>query len=104
MGKSNSLPKAKPCPMIGQITRMSSKHPQLKLKMRRNAAIWEGEWCPSALSDKYLIRVTYNYRLRPVIAVLSPILRLAKEKVKLPHTYTRHSGTVGTAAKSSHGR
>jgi len=87
MGRSNSLPKVKPCPMIGQITRMSSKHPQLKLTLRRNTATWQGNWCPSDLSDTYLIRVTYTFRSRPVIAVLRPTLRLAEGKNKLPHTY-----------------
>ena len=87
MGRNKSLPRARPRPLVAQITRMSSKHPQLKLRMRRNAAIWEGEWCPSELSDTYLIRVTYVYRLRPIIAVLSPTLRLAEGKTRLPHTY-----------------
>jgi hypothetical protein len=73
--------------MAAQVGRMSSKHPQLKLSLRRNAATWEGNWCPSDLSDTYLIRVTYRLRSRPVIAILSPTLRLAKGKIKLPHTY-----------------
>ncbi len=66
---------------------MKSKHPQLKLTLRRNTAIWQGSWCPSDLSDTYLIRVTYAYRRRPVIAILSPTLKLANGKIKLPHTY-----------------
>jgi hypothetical protein len=73
--------------MAAQIGRMSTKHPQLKLSLRRNTAIWQGSWCPSDLSDTYLIRVTYRLRSRPVIAVLSPALGLAKGKIKLPHTY-----------------
>jgi hypothetical protein len=66
---------------------MRYKHPHLKLTLRRNTAVWQGSWCPSDLSDTYLIRVTYAYRRRPVIAVLNPALKLAKGKNKLPHTY-----------------
>lgn len=67
--------------------RMRLKHPQLKLHLKRQTAVWKGEWCPSELSDTYLIRVTYAYRRRPIIAILGPALRLAEGKLKLPHTY-----------------
>lgn len=87
MGKSKSLPVAEPRTMAAQIFRMSSKHPQLKLRLKRQTAIWQGEWCPSELSDTYWIKVTYTYRKRPVIAILRPTLKLAKGKYKLPHTY-----------------
>jgi hypothetical protein len=88
MGKGRPSPSKTPCSMAAQIGRMSSKHPQLKLTLRRNTAKWQGNWCPSELSDVYVIRVTYTLRTRPVIAVLNPTLRLAKGKTKLPHTYS----------------
>jgi hypothetical protein len=87
MGKSRPLPTAAPRSMAAQIFQMSSKHPQLKVRLRRNTAIWQGDWCPSDLSDTYFVRITYAFRSRPVIAVLSPTLKLAKGKCRLPHVY-----------------
>src|ERR1039458_8114848 len=57
MGKSRSLPTAGPRSMAAQVFQMSSKHPQLKLTLRRNTAIWQGNWCPSDLSDTYFDRL-----------------------------------------------
>jgi len=71
-----------------QIGRMSSKHAQLKLTLKRNKVAWTGDWWPHSLSDTYLIRVSYNLGGRPQIAILKPHLRLAEGKTKLPHTYT----------------
>jgi hypothetical protein len=87
MGKSRFFPSARPRTMAAQIGRMSSKHPQLKLELKRQTVAWQGEWSPSVLSDTYLIRVTYTYRKRPIIEILSPTLKLAKGKDQLPHTY-----------------
>jgi hypothetical protein len=88
MGQSKSLPTAKPLSMAAQIIRMASKHPHLKLRLKRQKATWQGDWCPSELSDTYQIRITYTHRRRPVISILSPTLKVAKGKDKLPHTYS----------------
>jgi hypothetical protein len=66
---------------------MSARHPQLKVRLKRQTATWEGDWCPSDLSDTYWIRVAYDFRRRPVIAIVRPPLKLAKGEHRLPHTY-----------------
>ena len=87
MGRRRSLPTSGPLSMAAQIFKMSSKHSQFKLSLKRNTASWQGTWCPSDLSDTYLIRVVYSFRRRPVVSILSPKLRLAKGTSRLPHTY-----------------
>lgn len=69
-----------------QIGRMS-KYPQLEATLRRNIVEWIGPWSPSALSDTYLISVSYQFLCRPKVSILSPDLKLAAGKKKLPHVY-----------------
>jgi hypothetical protein len=87
MARSSKIPSVQPCTMAQQIGSMSTGHPQLRTKLKRNKVIWGGPWCPSALSENYTIRVTYEFRQRPRIAILNPTLRLAFGCEKLPHTY-----------------
>ena len=87
MGQSKFLPTACPLSMVAQIVRMSAKHPQLKLSLKGQTATWQGDWCPSELSETYQIRVRYTHCRRPIISILKPTLKIAKGKDKLPHTY-----------------
>lgn len=70
-----------------QIGRMASKHPHLKCTLKRSRVTWVGDWWPHPLSDTFRIQVSYELGRRPKISVLSPQLRLAEGKSKLPHTY-----------------
>lgn len=70
-----------------QIGRMS-KYPQLEATLRRNIVEWIGPWSPSALSDTYLISVSYQFLCRPKVSILSPDLKLAAGKKSCP-TSTR---------------
>lgn len=86
MGQNKFFPKPASFSLAQQIGRMG-KYPQLKVQLRRNIAIWTGEWCPSVVSDIYQLEITYKFRYRPRIAILQPTLRLAQEQTKLPHVY-----------------
>jgi hypothetical protein len=66
---------------------MRLKFPALAFTLKRGLITWTGEWLPHALSDTYRIRVSYTIGSRPKIAILSPELKLAEGKTRLPHAY-----------------
>jgi hypothetical protein len=54
---------------------------------QRSRIIWTGDWWPHPLSDTYHIQISYTLGRRPRIAILSPKLKLAPGKTRLPHVY-----------------
>jgi hypothetical protein len=48
---------------------------------------WLGPLTPSPASDTYIIKVHYEIPERPEVTVISPELRLAPGKSKLPHVF-----------------
>jgi hypothetical protein len=87
MGKANFVPKFGAISLAQQAGRMASKFPQLRFRLDRNTAIWTGYWLPSPLSDTYQLRISCQLPRRPKIQIISPQLKLAAGKTKLPHVY-----------------
>lgn len=87
MGKRKQFFRIEQLSLAQQIGRMAPKHPQMEIGLKRNAAIWTGPWLPSLLSDTYQLRITYMLRQRPRVDIVTPHLKLATGKTKLPHVY-----------------
>jgi hypothetical protein len=87
MGNSNVRHKRAQLTPAQQIGRMRSRFPNLALSFRPGLLIWTGDWWPHPLSDTYSIQVSYTLGKRPCIAILSPELKLAEGKTRLPHVY-----------------
>ena len=87
MAKRDKFPVPKPLTLADQMYRMRSKHPQFSSYIRRSAVIWEGPWSAAELGDEYALRICYPHARRPIISILSPILKLAKKRKNLPHVY-----------------
>lgn len=66
---------------------MSVAFPVFRAKKFSNVVEWIGLVTPSALSDTYKVKVRYKIPDRPEVTVLSPTLRLAEGKKKLPHVF-----------------
>ncbi len=87
MARSNVRHKAVQLTPAQQIGRMRSKFPGLAVAFKRGRIVWTGDWWPHPLSDTYRIQVSYTLGWRPRIAILSPQLKLAQGRTRLPHVY-----------------
>jgi hypothetical protein len=56
------------------------------VSFRRGMLRWEGDFQPTAQSDRYLVRIEYKAPVSPVLTVLSPQLQRPERGV-LPHVY-----------------
>lgn len=66
---------------------MSTSFPAFTPRKFSNVVEWVGPMKPSTLSDTYRVKVRYKIPDRPEVTVLSPTLRLAEGKKKLPHVF-----------------
>ncbi len=63
-------------------------HPQFAIRrFSVHRIVWEGSITPSPLSEKYEVRIEYDFNRRPVVKIVSPGLRLLPDSTQLPHTY-----------------
>ena len=96
--------KGKNLAVAEQIKFMAAAHPNFKLHRKKQkflarsyssrkvispykAAVWIGNIRPTPLSREYTVKIEYQHGRKPTITVLSPELKLAEGKKRLPHTY-----------------
>jgi hypothetical protein len=79
--------RAKHLTVMQQVLRMKALHPQFSVSATAFRAAWTGEVTPSALSETYVVRVTYEPGRHPRTSVLSPKLRRREDGRPIPHTY-----------------
>jgi hypothetical protein len=89
----------KPLSLKDQIQGMA-KYPQLKSRLKKGIAIWQGPWSPSESGNEYEVHITYKFLCRPLVAILSPELELAEGKKKLPHVFRGGQGDLCLHVKS----
>src|ERR1035437_6904535 len=70
-----------------QIYFMRLAFPLFTAQRFTNVVEWIGLVTPGDLSDTYRVKVRYKIPDRPEVTVLSPVLRLAKGKKRLPHVF-----------------
>jgi len=70
-----------------QIGRMASSYTQFHVGWARNVISWTGELQPSAISEKYIVRIEYTLGRRPKVLVLKPRLLRRVIRQRIPHTF-----------------
>ncbi len=83
----NSYVRQKPLTLAQQCYFLRATFPQFVAETTRTELRGVGTLRPSAVSDTYTIKVTYNIPLRPRVHVLSPQLQLAPGCKRLPHVF-----------------
>ena len=54
---------------------------------RRNVRVCRGRVQPTALSDTYLVRITYEIQRTPQVDIEEPLLQRRDPHERIPHTY-----------------
>jgi len=71
-----------------QIGRMASTYARFHVGWARSVISWTGELQPSAVSEKYMVRIEYAFGRRPKVLVLKPKLRRRVSSQRIPHTFS----------------
>ena len=79
--------KNNPISLPKQLGKVKSTFAGWSGKLVRNSLILEGKVKPTALSPEYTIEIKYTLKIRPIVKVLSPELKLHPDKDKLPHIF-----------------
>jgi hypothetical protein len=72
--------------MAEQLRQMKIHWPGFRRFMHHSRVSWIGQLTPTEMSDTYTIRVTYTVPRRPVVEVMSPVLK-ARPGERIPHTF-----------------
>lgn len=83
---ANSHWREQPISLAEQIIVMKRYFPQFIVHWRRNIVSWIGEIQPSAISQRYQIKIVHQLHKVPKISVLKPQL-VATDGEVIPHTY-----------------
>lgn len=86
MAKRNKFFKQQALPLAEQLRQMKIHWPGYTRSMHRSGVSWTGQLTPTGMSDTYTIRVTYTPPRRPVVEVISPVLKERPGK-RIKHTF-----------------
>ena len=73
-------------PIPVQIANMSSLFPHFSYNMKNNSVTWIGTLQPTAMSEKYTVKIQYAINSYPNVWVVSPELK-QRDTENIPHTY-----------------
>jgi hypothetical protein len=86
MAKKNKLFRQQVIPVAQQLIRMHWEWPGFSPSIRRGEVSWVGKLTPTAMSETYVVRVSYRAPERPIVDVLTPPLRCFPGK-RIPHIF-----------------
>jgi hypothetical protein len=87
MAKKSKFFKHQVIPIAQQLMRMRWEWPGFRPSIRRGEVSWVGKLTPTAMSDTYVVRVSYRQPERPVVEVITPPLRPLPGK-RIPHIFS----------------
>jgi hypothetical protein len=79
--------KLKGLPLVRQIAIMRQYFPRFKCVWKINTASWTGTIQPTAVSEKYEVRIQYEYGSVPKVWVTRPALKRRTLSERIPHVY-----------------
>lgn len=73
-----------------QVGAMLESFPQFRItRWRGREVTWVGDITPTASSETYRVRITYQLGMSPQVFVISPELQNGQDGADTPHTYPR---------------
>jgi hypothetical protein len=75
-------------PLVQQLVNMRRLHPGFHIRIERGILVSEGHVQPTALTQRYGVRIEYDGRRWPRAYVLDPALRRRSPAQRIAHSYS----------------